>query len=72
LLLPEVLIEYVELTAHKNEGEEHHFYFKEKNEQPKKWLLFPKKNGAHLSVNKTAFSHGGQIKSTIDQYVFIR
>ncbi len=34
LLLPEVLIEYFELTHHKIKGEEVHFYFKEKNEQP--------------------------------------
>ena len=37
LLLPEVLINYFELTAHKIEGEELHFYFKEKNEPPKKY-----------------------------------
>ncbi len=34
LLLPEFLIEYFELTDHKVKGEELHFYFKEKNEQP--------------------------------------
>lgn len=34
LLLPEVLIEYFELTNHKIKGESLHFYFKEKNEQP--------------------------------------
>ena len=37
LLLPEVLIEYFELTNHKIKGEELHFYFKEKNEEPKEY-----------------------------------
>jgi len=37
LLLPEVLVNYFELTHHKVEGEELHFHFKEKNEQPKEY-----------------------------------
>ncbi len=37
LLLPEVLIDYFELTSHSLEGEELHFYFKEKNEHPKEF-----------------------------------
>ena len=37
LLLPEVLIDYFELTSHNLEGEEHHFYFKEKNKHPKEF-----------------------------------
>ena len=37
LLLPEVLVDYFELTNHKIKGEEHHFYFKEKNEPPKEY-----------------------------------
>ena len=37
LMLPEVLIEYFELTDHKIKGEELHFYFKEKNEKPKEY-----------------------------------
>ena len=37
LLLPEFLIEYFELTNHKIKGENLHFYFKEKNEQPKEY-----------------------------------
>ena len=36
-LLPEVLIEYFELTNHKINGEALHFHFKEKNEQPKEY-----------------------------------
>ena len=34
LLLPEVLIDYFELTNHLLKGEEIHFYFKEKKEIP--------------------------------------
>jgi len=34
LLLPEVVIDYFELTSHKLKEEELHFYFKEKNELP--------------------------------------
>jgi hypothetical protein len=37
LLLPEVLVNYFELTNHKLKSEELHFYFKEKNEQPKEY-----------------------------------
>ena len=37
LLLPEVLIDYFELTSHKIEGESLHFYFKEKNKHPKEY-----------------------------------
>jgi hypothetical protein len=37
LLLPEVLVDYFELTNHKTKGEELHFYFKEKNEHPKEF-----------------------------------
>lgn len=37
LLLPEVLIEYFELSHHKIKGEELHFYFKEKNDQPEEY-----------------------------------
>ena len=37
LLLPEVLVDYFELTHHKIKGEELHFYFKEKNEKPKEY-----------------------------------
>lgn len=39
LLLPEVLIDYFELTHQKTKGEELHFYFKEKNEQPEEYSL---------------------------------
>ena len=31
------MVEYFELTNHKIEGEELHFYFKEKNEQPEEF-----------------------------------
>jgi len=34
LLLPEVLVEYFEMTNYKLEGEELHFYFKEHNTVP--------------------------------------
>lgn len=34
LLLPEVLIDYFELTKHEVKGEELHFYFKEINSTP--------------------------------------
>jgi hypothetical protein len=39
LLLPEVLVNYFDLTSHKIKGEELHFYFKEKNEQPEEYSL---------------------------------
>ena len=34
LLLPEVIIEYFDLTSHHTKGEEIHFYFKEDNITP--------------------------------------
>ena len=37
LLLPEVLIEYFELTKHELKGEELHFYFTENNSIPKEF-----------------------------------
>jgi len=37
LLLPEVLIDYFELTHHEAKEKALHFYFKEKNEQPKEY-----------------------------------
>ena len=39
LLLPEVLINYFELTDYKVKGEALHFYFKQKNEHPKEFSL---------------------------------
>lgn len=37
LLIPEVLVDYFELTDHKIKEEELHFYFKENNDQPKEY-----------------------------------
>jgi hypothetical protein len=37
LLLPEVLVDYFELTNHKQKGEELHFYFKERNDKPEEY-----------------------------------
>ena len=38
LLLPEVLIEYFELTKHELKGEELHFYFTENNSIPTEFI----------------------------------
>ena len=37
ITLPEVLVDYFELSHHKVQGEELHFHFKEKNQQPKEY-----------------------------------